>query len=172
VSQFLRLYFTQQGYSLAQSSFLLTLFLLAGGLGGFAGGHLADRFGGKRIISFSMLFGGPLLLGFLLLPRGWDIASLVLTGLVLLSTLPINVVMAQELFPQRTSTVSALMMGFSWGLGGMLFLPLTGILADRHGLHTAFLFLTVLPLIGYLISFGLPGPTSRRAVTVERSENR
>jgi MFS transporter, FSR family, fosmidomycin resistance protein len=166
VSQFLPLYFTQQGYSIREASLILTLYLLAGGLGGFSGGHLADRFSGKRIISLSMLLGGPLLLGFILLPRGWDIISLTLSGLILLSTTPINVVMAQELSPHRTSTVSALMMGFSWGIGGILCLPATGFLADHYGLRSAFLLLTLLPLIGYFVSLGLPDTSARRSEAV------
>lgn len=162
VSQFLPVYFTQQGYSIQQASLLLTLFLLAGGLGGFTGGHLADRLGGKRIICFSMLLGGPLLLGFVLLPKGWDIASLMLNGLILLSTMPINVVMAQELSPHRISTVSALMMGFSWGLGGILCLPVTGFIADHYGLRSAFLLLAILPLIGFFISLSLPNTVRQK----------
>lgn len=44
--------------------------------------------------------------------------GLLLGGLVLLFTIPVNVVMAQELAPAQTGTVSALMMGFAWGTSG------------------------------------------------------
>jgi FSR family fosmidomycin resistance protein-like MFS transporter len=125
-------------------------------LGGFLGGHLAGRFGAKRIIAFSMLFSSPLLLGFLLLPEFLSVVSLVLAGLVLLSTMPINVVLAQELAPHRTSTVSALTMGFSWGFGGILFVPLTGVIAEHWGLDAAYLFLLVLPIAGYFLSLTIP----------------
>jgi FSR family fosmidomycin resistance protein-like MFS transporter len=44
--------------------------------------------------------------------------------------------MAQELVPQRTATVSALMMGFAWGVGSLApraFEPLTPFIGGYHG---------------------------------------
>jgi MFS family permease len=70
--------------------------------------------------------------------------------------MPINVVLAQELAPHRTSTVSALTMGFSWGLGGILFVPLTGFIAEHWGLDGAYLFLLLLPIAGYFLSLTIP----------------
>ena len=49
-----------------------------------------------------------------------------LGGLVLLFTIPVNVMMAQELVPSQAGTISALMMGFAWGMAGLIFIPLTG----------------------------------------------
>lgn len=171
LAQFLPLYFTERGYSLRQATFFLTLFLLSGGLGGFMGGNLANRFGGRRIIAYSMLFTSPLLLAFLLLPGVWSIVSLALAGLVLLCTLPINVVMAQELAPHRTSTVSALMMGFSWGFGGIFFVPWTGFVADHLGLQTAFLFLALLPLAGYIVSLKVPETVRQPPAGIQDRQN-
>ena len=156
LTQFLPLYFTQQGYSLRESTWFLTIFLLCGGFGGFWGGYIADRFGGKQLLSYSMLVSCPMLLAFLHLSGIWSVVSLGLSGLVLLSTLPVSVVLGQELAPHRTSTVSALMMGFAWGIGGMAFVPLTGIVGEMAGLDFAFGLLALLPLAGYLVSLWIP----------------
>lgn len=156
MTQFLPLYFTRGGYSLQEATFFLTLFLLSGGLGGFLGGQLADRYGGKRVITYSMLFTCPMLLFFLHFNGFWSLVSLAFGGLALLCTLPVMLVLAQETAPEHTSTVSALMMGFSWGFGGILFVPLTGFLGDRIGLGGAFFLLAMLPLIGYIISLKIP----------------
>jgi FSR family fosmidomycin resistance protein-like MFS transporter len=85
-------------------------------------------------------------------------------GIALLSTAPVNVVMAQNLVPHGASMVSALMMGFAWGVGGM-FVPLIGKIADIAGLGNALLVVASLPVIGFVVSLCLPKTvSSQRAV--------
>jgi FSR family fosmidomycin resistance protein-like MFS transporter len=83
-------------------------------------------------------------------------AGLLMSGLVLLFTIPVNVHMAQELAPSQAGTVSALMMGFAWGLAGLMFVPAIGFASDRLTMHTAMSGLVVLPLIGFALTFKLP----------------
>jgi FSR family fosmidomycin resistance protein-like MFS transporter len=83
-------------------------------------------------------------------------AGLLMSGLVLLFTIPVNVHMAQELAPSQAGTVSALMMGFAWGLAGLMFVPAIGFASDRLTMHTAMSGLMVLPLIGFALTFKLP----------------
>jgi MFS transporter, FSR family, fosmidomycin resistance protein len=164
LSQFLPLYYTQLGFSVKQGAFFLTLFLVSGGIGGFFGGHLADRFGGKKVMAASMLGTTPLLLAFLFLPGFWSVFALVLTGLFLLSTIPVNVVIAQQLAPHHSSTVSAMMMGFAWGAGGILVLPIAGLLAEWYGFTVTYAIISLLPLLGFLLTLRLPaGVGDRRA---------
>jgi len=80
----------------------------------------------------------------------------VLGGLVLLFTIPVNVVMAQQLAPSQTGTVSALMMGFAWGTAGLLFIPLTGWISDHFSMQAAFTGLVFFPLIGFALALKLP----------------
>ena len=56
----------------------------------------------------------------------------------------------------RGVLLSALLMGFAWGAAGMIFVPLTGWLADRTSLHTALASLLVFPVLGYWLSRRLP----------------
>ena len=81
--------------------------------------------------------------------------GLVLGGLMLLFTIPVNVVMAQQLVPSEAGTISALMMGFSWGMAGLLFIPLTGWLADHFTLHRVLFSLLVFPVIGFVLALKL-----------------
>ena len=156
-TQFLPLYLnTQRGYSLANSSLNLTLYLGTGAIGGLVGGNLADRFGGRRVIITSMIGSVPFLALFLF-TGGWiSSASLAISGLILLCTNPVNVVIAQELAPSQTGTVSALMMGFAWGTAGLVFIPLTGWVSDLFSMQTAFTTLMVFPLLGFLLALKLP----------------
>ncbi len=156
-AQFVPLYLTRErGYSPTSASLALSGYLVAGAAGGFLGGHLSDRFGGKFVITVSMIGSAPFLLLFFF-GSGWlSLAALAAGGLVLLFTIPVNVVMAQELVPAQAGTVSALMMGFAWGTAGLLFIPLTGWMSDLFSMHYALMALTAFPLAGFFLSLRLP----------------
>ena len=156
-TQFLPLYLhTERGYSLSAASLSLSLYLLGGSVGGFAGGSLADRFGGRAVIIASMIGAVPFLALFVFAQGVLSAAGLFLGGLMLLFTIPVNVVMAQELVPSQAGTVSALMMGFAWGTAGLVFIPLTGWVADISSMQTAFSALIAFPLAGFLLALRLP----------------
>jgi len=156
-TQFLPLYLTRErGFQDIAASQVLSLYLAAGALGGFVGGSLANRFGGRRTILLSMIGSVPFLLGFFF-TTGWvSIVSLALGGLVLLFTIPVNLVMGQQLVPGQAGTVSALLMGFAWGMAGFLFIPLIGKISDVVGLHNTLLSLTIFPLIGFFLTLTYP----------------
>src|SRR5262249_701934 len=144
-----------RGLSATAAGKLTSLFLFFGAIGGFSGGNLADRFGEKTVISFSMLFSSPFLLAFLFTDGIISYLMLALGVFALLSTLPVNVVLAQDLIPQNASVVSALMMGFAWGMGGMM-VPVIGKIADIAGLKQALMVVVLLPAFGFLLSLLLP----------------
>jgi FSR family fosmidomycin resistance protein-like MFS transporter len=156
-TQFIPLYLARErGASLASASLTLSAYMVAGALGGFIGGHVADRFGGRLVILISMIGSVPFLALFLLADGWLSMASLALGGLILLFTIPVNVVMAQELVPSQAGTISALMMGFAWGAAGMIFIPLTGWIADLTSLYDALLLLVGFPILGFFLTLKLP----------------
>lgn len=146
----------ERGMTLVMGNYLVSAYLLCGALGGFLGGTLADRLGGRQVILISMAGASPLLLLFFL-ADGWISAlGLCLGGLVLLFTIPVNVLMAQDLAPGQSATVSSLMMGFAWGAAGLIFVPASGWMADRIGMHDALMLLLVFPVLGALVTLLLP----------------
>lgn len=156
-SQFLPLYLRRErGFSLTDAGLAVSVYLAVGAIGGFTGGQLADRFGGRRIILFSMVSCIPCLALFFLTTGPLSIFALALSGLTLLFTMPVNVVMAQDLAPSQAGTVSALLMGFAWGAAGMIFVPLTGWAADHFSLHTALFSLSIFPVAGIYLAYKLP----------------
>jgi FSR family fosmidomycin resistance protein-like MFS transporter len=156
-AQFLPLFLhNERGYSIAAASLSLTVYLVGGTLGGLAGGNLSDRFGGRRVTLFSMLGSVPFLALFLFTRGPLSLAGLFLGGLVLLFTAPVNIVMAQELAPTQSGTVSALMMGFAWGTAGVLFIPLVGWMSDLFSMQSAFAVLIVFPVAGFFLAWKLP----------------
>ena len=67
-----------------------------------------------------------------------------------------NIIMAQRLAPAQSGTVSALMMGFAWGTAGLIFIPLTGRIADHYSLQIAFAGLIFIPVLAFLLSLKVP----------------
>ncbi|MBZ5604828.1 MAG: MFS transporter [Acidobacteriia bacterium] len=155
--QFLPLYLIRErGFELTTAAYALSMFQVAGALGGFAGGHLTDRFGGRQVILWSTIGSIPLLAMFFFTHGLTSMIGLWVGGLVLLCTVPVNVLMGQELAPKAAGTVSALMMGFAWGLGGLIFVPAIGALSDRLTMQTTMSSMIVFPAIGIFLALKLP----------------
>ncbi len=165
---FLPLYLQRRGWSVAQGGAMLTVHLVCGALGGFLGGWLSDRWGGRRVVVRSFVLSTPLYIAFLFLPDWRGLVCLVLGGFFLQSSLPVNVVMGQELSPQHSSTISSLLMGAAWGVGALLISPI-GALADARGLHVALLTLAGLLGVGLMCALALPD-VRRHAVPVDLAE--
>lgn len=156
-TQLLPLYLhRERAFSLTASSYALTLYLAAGAIGGFLGGHLSDRWGGRKVIIVSMAGSVPFMVMFFFTSGTASWIGLGLTGLILLFTIPVNVVMAQELVPTQAGTVSALMMGFAWGMAGLVFIPLVGWAGDLFTLHWALAVLSIFPVVGFFLALKLP----------------
>jgi FSR family fosmidomycin resistance protein-like MFS transporter len=150
----------ERGYGIIAANAIVSLYFAAGAFGGFIGGHMADRFGGRRVIEFSMIGSVPFLAIFFLTGGHTAIAGLIAGGFILLFTIPVNVVMAQDLAPRQAGTISAIMMGFAWGVTGLIFVPLTGWIADRSSMHAALGSLIVFPLLGFVLARLLPAHKS------------
>jgi FSR family fosmidomycin resistance protein-like MFS transporter len=161
-TQFLALYLhRERGYSLQQAAWILSTYVASGAIGGIVGGRLADRFGARQVIMNSFLFSVPCMAVFFAFPGPAGVMTLALGGLILLFTIPVNVVVAQDLAPGSAGTVSALMMGFAWGTAGIIFIPWTGWLSDRTSLHFALSTLLIWPVLGYFLTRLLPEDLGR-----------
>jgi FSR family fosmidomycin resistance protein-like MFS transporter len=152
---FLPVLLTRQQMGVGEASAAVTLYLVVSTLGGFLGGPLADAYGARRVIIWTLVTSVPfLLLG--QLTSGWTLTLLVaIGGLFLQSTLPINVTFGQQVAPVSAATVSSLMMGVGWGVGSLL-APVVGMIGDRFGLQTALSLTAVVPLLAALFAVPLP----------------
>jgi membrane associated rhomboid family serine protease len=141
--------------TLAQAGTAVSIYLVAVGVGGFFGGPAADRLGPRRIIILSLLSAVPFLF---IAPQlsGWlFVAALAIGGFLLQSTLPVNVTFGQTIAPIGAATVSSLMMGFAWGMGGLI-VPLVGMLADRIGIEYTLMTMSAVPLVAACLAVPLP----------------
>lgn len=79
----------------------------------------------------------------------WAFPLLVVSGFIMLSSFSVTVVYAQELLPGKIGTVSGLIIGLAFGMGGMGALVF-GYLADIFGLGFVITLCSALPLIGFV----------------------
>jgi FSR family fosmidomycin resistance protein-like MFS transporter len=155
VQTFLPFLLRHEGVTETTASLVLGGFLFFGGVGGFFGGALADRFGARRVSLIAMLLATPLLLVALSMHGLQSHLLLMLGGTLLNLPIPVSVVMAQRLVPGGASTVSALMMGFAWGAGALL-APVTGAMSTRFGFAHALMIMAVLPLASAALLWRYP----------------
>jgi FSR family fosmidomycin resistance protein-like MFS transporter len=159
-STFVPVMLTGRGWTLAQAGTAVSVYLFAVGFGGFLGGPAADRFGPRRVIILSLLSAVPFLVVAPLLSGGLFVLSLAIGGFLLQSTLPVNVTFGQSIAPISAATVSSLMMGFAWGVGGLT-VPFVGMLADRIGIARTLMVMSTLPIVAAMLAW--PLPSGRRA---------
>src|SRR5699024_5065622 len=135
--------------SIAKSQVYLFTFLAAGAIGTFIGGPLADRFGRRNIILFSLVAASPLTI---LLPYVGPVIAmglLAVIGIILMSSFSVTVVYAQELVPSKIGTMSGLIIGLAFGMGAIGAVAL-GSFIDLFGLTTTMIMASLLPLLGFL----------------------
>jgi len=169
LSTFLPVLLTRQGMSVTEASAAVTMFLFFTGFGGFLGGSVADAYGPRRVIVWSLVCSVP----FLVLAHwttAWTFTALIsVGGFLLQSTLPVNVTFGQQLAPVSAATVSSLMMGFAWGVGALM-APVVGLLGDTMGLRFALLATAGIPLLAAAVAARLPAQVPGGPVSVARPE--
>lgn len=142
---------------------LLFVFLTAGTVGTFLGGPLADRLGHKKVVLFSLSASCPLLVLFLLSSGFWAFFWLTLAGLVLIFSFSVSMVMGQSFMPHNVGMASGLMLGLSFGMGG-LGAAILGLFADLWGVPTTLWIIAFLPCSAFLIAALIPYPLRKQAL--------
>lgn len=152
---FLPLFLEQRGVSGVGNDVVISLFLFASAVGSLVGGSLADHIGRKQLLVVSLIGAVPFLY---LAPQyaGWVFGALLCAGgFVLASSLPVNIVLGQQMLPRNASIASSLMMGLGWGIGGLMNIPI-GKGAELAGVGVAVQWLPLIPLVTTLFALMLP----------------
>ena len=152
---------TERGANPTEAAQVLTLFLIAGAVGGFAGGAAADRLGRDQVVIGSLLLSVPfgILLGLQSTFGAEFWAAAALSGFFLNGSWISLTVRGQESVPGSIAMMSGLMLGLSVGLGGVAVTPF-GLLAEHYGLPVVITATASLPLLGALMMRFVPRPGS------------
>jgi MFS transporter, FSR family, fosmidomycin resistance protein len=163
---FVPLWEVARGNGEAYGTRLLALFLLAGAVGTLAGGPLADRFGRRPVLRWSFVVAAPLILVYVMVGGLVGEIALVLSGVAVIGTFGVSLVMSQEYMPGRVGMASGLSIGFAIGVGGVAAV-LLGAVADVVGLESALLGTVAAPVVAFALCYLLPPAAARAARTPE-----
>lgn len=136
----------------------LASYSTAAAAGVFLSGALEHRVGRIRLTVGSMLLAVPLLLGTLALAPGTPLYYLMIAaaGMATNAAIPLLLVSAQNLAPNAVATASGMLMGFTWGMAGLLYVGF-GLVQQWVGLVPAL-----------ALSFGFLVPAALLALLVLR----
>ncbi|GAB2734107.1 MFS transporter [Kitasatospora kifunensis] len=164
LNTFVSLYWIRNlGASSAFGGLALTLELGGGVVGTLLGGRIADRVGMVRTVQIGNAAMLPAL--WLLLACDDRYAALPLVLLVgLISNIPFAVLvkLGQDYLPSRPGTAAGVTLGLALSAGG-LFMPLLGLVAERHGPRGALVVLACVTVIAVLGSTVLREPADAAA---------
>jgi FSR family fosmidomycin resistance protein-like MFS transporter len=147
--------FKEQGASTVEAGNVLFSILLPLAVGGLIGGTLSDRIGRRRVLIASTALIGPSLWGFL---HTGGIAPFFigpLLGLALGASIPVTIVMTQELAPRGLGLMSGIAMGLNF-VAGAIGVWATGIVADQIGLLPALSVNAFVPVAAAVLALLLP----------------
>lgn len=140
---------------------LVSVFLLGGAVGTLVGSPLADRWGYKPYLTFSLALTSALF-PLVFLTHGFaSFVAIGAVGMALISSFTVTIAMAQELLPNNLGIASGLMAGFAIGTGG-IGVTILGIVADYFGVPVALKSITLLPLAGFVMSCFIRYPARRK----------
>jgi MFS transporter, FSR family, fosmidomycin resistance protein len=152
---FVPLYEVSLGHSEAHGNRLLSLMLLAGGIGTLFAGPLADRVGRRPVLLGSLLMTGPLILVYLVVGGAAGAVALALIGACVIGSFGVTMVMGQEYLPRHIGMASGLTVGFGIGIGGVGAV-VVGALADRIDLDSALYVAAAMPFAALALAVFLP----------------
>ena len=129
--------------------------LVSTALGTVGSGSLADRYGRRMPLILSSLLSVPTILLFAQFPGSWAFLTAALMGFLAASTLPLLLVIAQELMAGRAGLASGLIMGLGFAMSA-IGIPITGWIGDQHGLQDAMRFQAVIGAVTFVLAWLLP----------------
>ena len=155
LAAFLPTYMVNSGKSLWLGGAALAVLEGAGTVGTLVGGTLSDRLGRRVVLAIAIPLASLLMLGFIYAPGWLAMPLLVLLGLTLFATTPVELAIVQDHCMNRRGTANGLFMGISFIIMGGVTV-LVGWLADRFGMTAAFTISALMGLAGVPAIWLLP----------------
>ncbi len=157
-------WYKEMGYSSFFYSALVTVLLISTALGTVGCGTLADKFGRRFPLIVSSVLSVPTLLLFAQFPGRGGFATAALIGFLAASTLPLLLVIAQELMAGRAGLASGLIMGLGFTMSA-IGIPITGAVADEWGIQNAMRFQAAIGATTIIFALLLPTETRIHELT-------
>ena len=124
------------GYSSFYYGALVTTLLVSTALGTVGSGTVADKYGRRFPIIASAILSLPTILIFAQYPGNYAFLWIGLIGFLAASTMPLLLVIAQELMSNRAGMATGLVLGLGFAFSAVG-VPITGAIADQWGIQNA-----------------------------------
>lgn len=154
---FLPLWAMHQGYDNTSSGWILTVYLCGSVIGGLVGGILNDKIGYKKVILWALILAIFPTMCFLFVSQMGILIYIVLflSGALAMAANPGAIVWGQNFLPDNPGMASGMMLGLSFGLGGIGTM-LTSSIAEWIGLSMALGITTALLVISVVLVYITP----------------
>ena len=153
ITGYYALYLIEEAHiSFENAQFHVFIYMAFAAIGTFVGGPLADKFGKKKILVWSILLAIPFTSSLSFVESPYSYIVLAFAGFFLVSGFAVALIYLLELIPGRTGWVSGIIFGLAFGLGGLgsIFF---GEIGDIFGLEVMMQVCCVVPIIGLLVFF-------------------
>ena len=156
LSTFLPVYMAKLSVPLTSIGILFTVMLALGAVLSVFASSLSRRTGKRALIVVSAAAGAPLAIaGYLLFPSPLGNVLIVMAGTVLTFSNPLLILLAQKHSGNSPAMASSLIMGLSWGLAGLVMVPLGGI-AEALGIRPMMTIVGAFPLFAIVSCLRIP----------------
>ncbi len=152
---FMPLHFSKQNINIINISIILLAFGLFGGIGGVFSSFFTDKLKRNVIIQIAYAALVPVVFFIFKTNISISIGLFILSGFLMISSVPLCISMSHEIFPRHLSLASSLVMGVSSGSAGITIIFL-GKLADKIGIEKTIYFILILPVIALIAMFFMP----------------
>lgn len=144
-----------QGGSLTAGASLITVVLVVGIIGNLAGGWLSDHLGSRLILVVSLLSAAALAMVFMAASGVWLWIIGGGLGIALFSTLPLTILIAQDILPENRSFGSGLALGLANALGAIGVIGV-GPVAAAYGAIGALWLAVVAAVLAAIVALAVP----------------
>jgi FSR family fosmidomycin resistance protein-like MFS transporter len=144
------------GWSTGKIGWVFSGYLLASTAGRIAGGYLGDRVAPRKLLAFSNATSALFHIGFCLFPGPAAVPLYFIAGFLFDLGITTNIILAQRVLPENTSTATGLVMGFAWGTAGLM-IPLMGKLAESTSIVFTLSFVSTFLIPAAILVALLPG---------------
>lgn len=145
----------QQGGALTVGASFITVFLVVGIIGNLGGGRLADRFGYRPVLISAIAAATALLAAFIASSGILAWVLLGLLGIAVFATLPLTILIAQDMVPENRSFGCGMALGLANALG-VLCVTLFGPAAAAWGVLTVLWFTVGCGVVAIALAAVLP----------------
>ncbi len=150
----------ERTWDISTIGWVLSAYLIAATLGRLAGGYLGDRVAPRKLLGWSCAFSTVFYVVFCSTSGPVSLVCFLIAGFIFDLGATTNIVLAQRILPRHASMATGLVMGFAWGVSGLM-LPVIGLLADVTSMELALACVSLILLPSAALVAALPGIPDR-----------